>query len=118
MSLRRIAKTGSALMSSQGISLIAQLLLPPIFLRNYGIAAYGEWLTLTAAVVYLSTLNFGLPTFANNQVAIFHNSGRFGGSKHNPGNRPLVTAGHPRHSRFGHDACFRISHQSLAGTQD
>jgi O-antigen/teichoic acid export membrane protein len=77
MSLHRIAKTGSAILSAQGISVITQLLLPPIFLRNYGIAAYGEWLTLTAAVVYLSTLNFGLPTFANNQVAICYNRGEF-----------------------------------------
>ncbi len=75
MSLRRIAKTGSALMSGQGINLLNQLLLPPIFLRHYSIPAYGEWLTLTATVGYLSTLNFGLPTYANNQVAIFYNRG-------------------------------------------
>ena len=80
MSLRRIAKTGGALMSAQGVNLITQLLLPPIFLRNYSIAVYGEWLTLTATVGYLSTLNFGLPTFANNQVAIFYNRGELDGA--------------------------------------
>src|SRR5579863_8385616 len=75
MSLRRIAKTTGALMSFQGINLLIQLLLPPIFLRNYGIEAYGEWLTLAATVGYLSTLNFGLTWYSNNQVAIFYSRG-------------------------------------------
>ena len=75
MSLRRIAKTTGALASFQGMNLLIQLLLPPIFLRHYGIEAYGEWLTLTATVGYLSTLNFGLTWYSNNQVAIFYNRG-------------------------------------------
>ena len=75
MSLRRIVKSGGSLMSGQGVNVISQLLLPPIFLRHYGVATYGEWLTLTAAVGYLGTLNFGLQTFANNQVAICYNRG-------------------------------------------
>ncbi len=62
-------------MGGQGVNVITQLLIPPIFLRHYNIAAYGEWLTLTATVSYLGTLNFGLQTFANNQVAISYNRG-------------------------------------------
>jgi len=62
-------------MSASGVNVLTQFLLPPIFLRHYGISGYGEWLTLTAAVGYLSTLNFGLQTFTNNQVAIFYNRG-------------------------------------------
>src|SRR3954447_24282327 len=75
MSLWRIANTGTTLMSGQGVNLITQLVLPPIFLRKYGVSVYGEWLTLSATVSYLATLNFGLQTFANNQVAIHHNRG-------------------------------------------
>jgi len=75
MSLRRIFKSGGSLIGGQGVMVISQLLLPPIFLRRYGVAGYGEWLTLTAAVGYLSTLNFGLHTFTNNQVAICYNRG-------------------------------------------
>jgi len=75
MSLGRIFKSGGSLMSGQAVNVITQLLLPPIFLRRYGVAAYGEWLTLTAAVGYLSSLNFGLQTFTNNQVAICYNRG-------------------------------------------
>ena len=62
-------------MSGQGVNLITQLVLPPIFLRKYGVSVYGEWLTLSATVTYLATLNFGLQTFANNQVAIHYNRG-------------------------------------------
>lgn len=62
-------------MSSQGVNIIAQLVLPPIFLRKYGVSMYGEWLTLSATVSYLSTLNFGLHTYGNNQVAIHYNRG-------------------------------------------
>lgn len=75
MSLRRIAKSAGSLVSGQGVNLITQLLLPPIFLRRYGVTGYGEWLTMTAAVGYLSTLNFGLQSFTNNQVAICYNRG-------------------------------------------
>jgi O-antigen/teichoic acid export membrane protein len=75
MSFRRILKSGGSLMSAQGVNVITQFLLPPIFLHRYGISGYGEWLTLSAAVGYLSTLNFGLHTFTNNQVAICYNRG-------------------------------------------
>src|SRR3569833_873432 len=81
MSLRRILKSGGSLVSAQGVNVITQLLLPPIFLRRYGVAAYGEWLTLTAAVAYLSTLNFGLQTYTNNQVAICYNRGELNEAK-------------------------------------
>src|SRR6266700_898666 len=62
-------------MSSQGVSIITQLVLPPMFLRSYGVSMYGEWLTLSATVSDLATLNFGLQTYANNQVAIHYNRG-------------------------------------------
>ncbi len=75
MSLRNIAKNGGALIGGPGVNLINQLLLPPLFLHNYGVASFGDWLTLTATVTYLASLNFGLQTFTNNQVAIHYNRG-------------------------------------------
>jgi O-antigen/teichoic acid export membrane protein len=75
MGLWRIAKSGSAGVIGQGLSIITQLVLPPLFLRMYGVSIYGEWLTLSATVSYLGTLNFGLQTYANNQVAIHYNRG-------------------------------------------
>jgi O-antigen/teichoic acid export membrane protein len=75
MAIPRLAKTGAALMSGQGILVATQLLLPPLFLRHYGVDNYGEWITLSAAANYLGTLNFGLHNFANNHVTIAYNRG-------------------------------------------
>lgn len=75
MSLSRIAKTGSALLGAQSIILVSQLVLPPLFLRNYGVTGYGEWLALSAAAAYLGTVNFGVQNFANTQVSIHHSRG-------------------------------------------
>ena len=75
MSVARLAKTGASLLSGQGILVLTQLLLPPLFISHYGVARYGEWLTLAAAAQYLGTLNFGLHNFANNHVAIAYNRG-------------------------------------------
>jgi len=75
MSVRRIVKTVSATLGGTGVNLINQLLLAPIFLHKYGVASYGDWLTLTATVNYLTTLNFGLHTYANNQATIHYNRG-------------------------------------------
>jgi O-antigen/teichoic acid export membrane protein len=77
MKSHRIIKTGAALFSGQGVTLCTQLLLPPLFLHYYGVARYGEWLALAAAVNYLGSLNFGLQTYANNQVSIALNRNEF-----------------------------------------
>ena len=62
-------------MSGQGIQVVSQLILPPLFLRHYGIVGFGEWTALSAAASYLSTLNFGLHNFANNHTTIAYNRG-------------------------------------------
>ncbi len=62
-------------MSGQGIQVVSQLILPPLFLRHYGIVGFGEWTALSAAASYLSTLNFGLHNFANNHATIAYNRG-------------------------------------------
>lgn len=90
MSLQRILKTGGSLMGAQGINVITQFLVPPIFILRYGVTGYGEWLTLTAAVGYLSALNFGLHTFTNNQVAICYNRGQLEEAKTLQGTAMLV----------------------------
>jgi O-antigen/teichoic acid export membrane protein len=77
MSLKRILKLLVAFLTGQGVSLVAQLLVPPLFLRRYasGMEMYGEWLALTAAVYYLNTLNYGIQSYANNQTTIHYNRG-------------------------------------------
>jgi len=75
MSLSRIAKLFAAQNLGQVVSILTQLLLPPVFLHSYGVALYGEWLALSAAIGYLSTFNYGLQTYTNMQMTIHYNRG-------------------------------------------
>jgi len=75
MSLGRISKLFAAQNASQVVSLLTQLLMPPIFLHNYGVTLYGEWLALSAAISYLSTVNYGIQTYTNMQMTIHYNRG-------------------------------------------
>lgn len=73
--LKRILKMLMAQGAGIGVLLVIQFLLPPIFLHSYGVAAYGEWLVLYAAIAYLSTLNFGITTYACNELTILRQRG-------------------------------------------
>jgi O-antigen/teichoic acid export membrane protein len=42
---------------------------------------YGEWVVLSGAVIYLSTFNSGVQTYANNQMAIHYNGGELEAAK-------------------------------------
>jgi O-antigen/teichoic acid export membrane protein len=75
MSLRRVTKLFAAQNATMGVSLLIQLVLPPVFLHSYGVRLYGEWLALSAAIGYLSTVNYGLQTYTNMQMAIHYNRG-------------------------------------------
>ena len=83
MNLRRILQLALTSFLGQGISIITQLLIPPFFLRFYpsGIQVYGEWIALSASINYLGTLNYGIQTYANNQMTILYNRGEEEASK-------------------------------------
>lgn len=68
--LTRILKILAALLTSNLVSLVTKLLLPPIFLFRYGTTLYGEWLALSGAVAYLSTLNFGIQTYVTQDLTV------------------------------------------------
>jgi len=74
MSLKRLLKLLASFLMGQGVTVLSQLLIPPLFLLRYahGIEVYGEWITLTAAISYLNTLNYGIQNYANNQMAIHY----------------------------------------------
>ena len=59
-----------ALGTSTGLTLVTQLLLPPAFLHYYGVSMYGEWIVLSGTLSYLATLNFGITTYASNQLTM------------------------------------------------
>jgi len=73
--IRRILKMLGAMGAGAGATLITQFLLPPAFLYYYGVSKYGEWLVLTATVSYLSTLNFGITTYASNELTMLRKRG-------------------------------------------
>jgi O-antigen/teichoic acid export membrane protein len=79
MNLRRVANLFLAGAASQAIILVQQLLLPPLFIHRYGLGPYGQWLTLSAAVAYLNTLNFGLHSFVINELTSRRSRGQLEG---------------------------------------
>ena len=78
MNLRRILQLALTSFFAQGVSVVTQFLIPPFFLRYYpnGLQVYGEWIALSASISYLSTLNYGIQTYANNQTAILFSGGK------------------------------------------
>ena len=71
----RILKMLGALFTGIGLIVVTQLLLPPAFLHFYGVNRYGEWLVLSGTLSYLSSLNFGVTTYASNELTILHKRG-------------------------------------------
>jgi O-antigen/teichoic acid export membrane protein len=71
----RILKMLGALFTGMGLIVVTQLLLPPAFLHFYGVSRYGEWLVLSGTLGYLSSLNFGVTTYASNELTILHKRG-------------------------------------------
>jgi O-antigen/teichoic acid export membrane protein len=70
--IQRILKMLGALGTSTGLTLVTQLLLPPAFLHYYGVTLYGEWIVLAGTLSYLGTLNFGITTYASNELTMLH----------------------------------------------
>ncbi len=73
--LNGIAKNLSSGFSSHLVAALQQLALTPLFLKNYGAAGYGEWLTLSASISYLATLDFGIQTFVNQDLTVRYHRG-------------------------------------------
>jgi len=73
--IKRILKMFGALGSNIGITLLTQFLLPPAFIHSYGVNKYGEWLVLAGTLSYLSTLNFGITSYASNELTMLHKRG-------------------------------------------
>ena len=74
-SFRLILKNLTAIFTSNVISILTELVQPAIFLRGYGTVLYADWIVLSSAVSYLSTLNFGLQTYINQDLAIRYGRG-------------------------------------------
>lgn len=78
MSLKRLFQLLVTALLGQGLSILSQLLIPPLFLHSYlqGSEVYGEWIALSASVSYLGTLNIGVQTYVSNEMTILYAAGR------------------------------------------
>ena len=83
MSLRRLLQILLTGFVGQGLSVLTQLLVPPFFFKFYGsgVEVYDEWTALSAAIGYLGTLNYGVQTYASNQMTILYGGGDVQGAK-------------------------------------
>ncbi|RJX16996.1 MAG: hypothetical protein C4575_14500 [Desulforudis sp.] len=57
-----------AVFMGQGINILGQILVAPLFLWAWGAQLYGEWLTIFAVVAYLSLLDFGMQMYVVNRL--------------------------------------------------
>jgi len=58
------------------INIFGRLILVPLFLRSWGTERYGEWLTLYAAVGYMSMLDLGIQSYVINKLNQCHSTER------------------------------------------
>ncbi len=66
--IRRVSQGAAANLLGQGINIVGQLIQVPLLLAMWGTTQYGEWLSLSAVVAYLSLLDFGVQTYATNRL--------------------------------------------------
>jgi len=67
---QRILKNLGVQFAGKMISIIQQVVIPPIFIYRYSTVGFGEWLALSSSVAVLSTLNFGVQTYMNQDLAL------------------------------------------------
>lgn len=58
------------------ISAANSIILVPVFLASWGSQSYGEWLALSAAIGYLTLLDFGIQTYVVNRMCQAYAQGR------------------------------------------
>jgi O-antigen/teichoic acid export membrane protein len=66
--IRRIRKALTAVLFGQGVTILSNFLLVPLFLHVWTSAAYGEWLILSSSVAYLYSLDMGMQTYLVNKL--------------------------------------------------
>jgi O-antigen/teichoic acid export membrane protein len=66
---RRVKASVVALFSGQLISAAGTLAVVPIFLAHWSPVRYGEWLTLSSLIAYLSALDLGMNLAGSNRLA-------------------------------------------------
>jgi O-antigen/teichoic acid export membrane protein len=71
----RVFRTGILHLAGKVISLASIAVMPALFIKQYGVAQYADWITLTAGVSWISTLDLGLQTYIANEMTIAYAQG-------------------------------------------
>lgn len=74
----RILKNLGAMFTGRLLTIIQQVIMPPIFIARYSTAGFGEWGVLSGAVAAIGMLNFGVQTFMNQDLAVRYARGGVG----------------------------------------
>jgi O-antigen/teichoic acid export membrane protein len=82
MSVRqRIAHALAASAFGQAVTIATQLLLTPLFFRQWGAGMYGEWLILSSVPSYLSMADMGIGSAAGNEMTMRAGAGDHAGAQ-------------------------------------
>ena len=71
----RILKNLGAMFTGRLLTVVQQVIIPPIFIHRYSTAQFGEWGVLSGAVAALAMLNFGVQTYMNQDLAVRYAKG-------------------------------------------
>jgi len=71
----RILKNLGAMFTGRLLTIVQQVIMPPVFIARYSTAGFGEWGVLSGAVAALGMLNFGVQTYMNQDLAVRFNRG-------------------------------------------
>jgi O-antigen/teichoic acid export membrane protein len=84
-SVRRLLNGAGANVLRQAINIGSEITMVPFLLAYWGSGLYGEWQILSAAVVYITVLDFGTHTYATNLLNQAYSRGeidQFNGTLH------------------------------------
>ncbi|MFH1039277.1 MAG: lipopolysaccharide biosynthesis protein [PVC group bacterium] len=74
--IRRVALGSLVTFAGNLITIIERVILVPLFLKFWGTEPYGEWLSLAAAVSYMSMLELGVQSYVINKLNQCYSTGR------------------------------------------
>jgi O-antigen/teichoic acid export membrane protein len=76
---KRILKNFIATFTGRLLSVVQQVIVPPIFAARYSLGQFGEWGVLSGAVAAIGMLNFGVQTYMNQDLAMRYSRGDIAG---------------------------------------
>src|SRR5260370_6975217 len=71
----RILKNLGATITGRAVTIVQQVIVPPVFISRYSLAQFGEWGVLSGAVAAIGLLDFGVQTYMNQDLAVRYGRG-------------------------------------------